>query len=121
MSIAKSCNVTDTNYEVIGYLNANISRSDSSVSSISVVNFNENKKMIFARDFCKFIKDLFFKYNFRKISFTVTVGNPIESSYDKFIKKHGGTICGYQKEHVILQDGKYYDVKNYEIFKKNYK
>ena len=57
------------------------------------------------------------KYNFRKIEFTVIVGNPIEKMFDKYIGKYGGRIVGIGKESVKLPDNLFYDSKLYEIFK----
>ncbi|OGO81270.1 MAG: hypothetical protein A2Y21_10715 [Clostridiales bacterium GWC2_40_7] len=73
----------------------------------------------------KFIVDIFLKYNFRKIEFTVVAGNPIEKMFDKYVNKYGGRIVGVRKESVKLQDNLFYDSKLYELFKtdfiKNYK
>jgi len=94
-------------------------RSSDKVSSLGIINFYD-KNLTFSRDLYKFLKDLFEKYNFRKIEFNVVIGNPIEKMYDKYIDKYGGSIVGIRKESTRLQDGKYYDVKIYEIFRENY-
>lgn len=54
------------------------------------------------------------------MNFIVVVGNPIEKSYDKMIKKYGGRIVGTYKEDVKLIDGEYYDKKLYEILASEY-
>ena len=66
------------------------------------------------------IDDIFKKFNFRKLSFGVYVGNPIEKSYDRLIRKYGGRIVGIKIEDTRLIDGKFYDFKMYEIFKNEY-
>ena len=66
------------------------------------------------------IDQMFTKFNFRKKSFFVIVGNPIEKTYDKFVSRYGGRIIGVKKQHVKLTDGKYYDKKMYEIFRDDY-
>lgn len=105
--------------EVIGYIAYSISRSDNSVHSLSIINFSDNK-IVFGMDLGKALKDIFEKYKFRKLTFTVVVGNPIEKSYDKMIKKYGGRIVGTCKEDVKLIDGEYYDKKVYEVLASEY-
>lgn len=107
------------NGEVIGYISYNVSRGDNSVYSLSIANFSDNI-IAFGKDLGQSLKDIFEKYKFRRLSFTVVVGNPIEKSYDKMIKKYGGRIVGTYKEAVKLIDGEYYDQKAYEILAKEY-
>lgn len=66
------------------------------------------------------IKDIFSKYQYKKIVFSVLIGNPIEPKYDRIIKRSGGRIVGVHKEHVMLPDGKLYDEKVYEICRDEY-
>lgn len=40
------------------------------------------------------LQDIFEKFKFRKLTFCVVVGNPIEKSYDKMINKYNGRIIG---------------------------
>lgn len=75
----------DKEGNVIGYISYNISRADNSVHSLSIMNFSDNK-IVFGMDLGQSLKDIFEKYKFRKLNFTVVVGNPIEKSYDKMIK-----------------------------------
>lgn len=56
----------------------------------------------------------------RKICFTVVVGNPVESRYDRIIERYGGRIVGIHKEHTMLPDGRLYDEKMYEILRTDY-
>jgi len=104
---------------VIGFFRAGISRTSDKVSSLTIINFYD-KNIVFSRDLYQFLKDLFEKYNFRKIEFNVAMGNPIEKMYDKYINKYGGKIVGINKQSTKLQDGNYYDVKYYEIFREDY-
>ena len=99
----------DRNDNVIGFLRAGISREADKVSSLGIMNFYD-KNVTFSRD-------LFNKFNFRKIEFTVVVGNPVEVMYDRIMKKYGGSIVGIKKKSTKLIDGNFYDVKMYEIFK----
>ena len=111
--------VSVSNGEVIGYISYNIDRGDNSITSLSAINFSDNK-ITFGMDLGKALQDIFEKYRFRKISFSVIIGNPIEKSYDKMIKKYGGSIVGIRKKHVKLIDGLYYDQKLYEILESEY-
>ena len=106
----------DEQDNVRGFLSASIARDSDKVSSLGMINFYDIN-VVFAKDMYKFIKDLFLKFNFRKIEFTVVVGNPIEKMYDKYIQKYNGRIVGIKKQSTKLQDNKYYDVKMYEIFR----
>ena len=105
--------------EVIGDIAYSVARSDNSAHSLSIINFSDNKTT-FGIDLGKALKDIFERYKFRKLNFTVVVGNPIEKSYDKMIKKYGGRIVGTYKADVKLIDGEYYDKKLYEILAEEY-
>lgn len=107
------------NGKVIGYISYNISRAEHCAYSLSIINFSDNK-IAFGKDLGQALKDIFERYKFRKLNFTVVIGNPIEKSYDKMIKKYGGRIVGIYKEEVKLIDGEYYDKKAYEILASEY-
>jgi len=109
----------DNQDNVIGFFRASIIRTSEKVSSLGIVNFYD-KNLTFSRDLYQFLKELFEKYNFRKIEFNVVIGNPIEKMYDKYIDKYGGRIIGVSSKSTRLHDGIYYDVKHYEIFRKDY-
>lgn len=100
--------------QVIGYIAYNVLRTTNSVNALSIVNFTDDK-VTFGKDLAKALKDIFFTFNFRKIVFSVVIGNPAEKMYDKIIKKYGGRIVGIYKDDVKLMDGMYYDKKVYEI------
>ncbi|PTY93121.1 hypothetical protein B5V90_03045 [Heyndrickxia sporothermodurans] len=65
-------------------------------------------------------KDIFMKFHFRKLKFGVTIGNPAEKFYDKYLDKIGGRVVGIYKEEDILMDGNLYDFKAYEILDKDF-
>jgi hypothetical protein len=109
----------DKNDNVLGYFSAKINRTAEYVSSLQVINFYE-LNYTFSKDFHQFVTDLFTKFNFRKINFSVLIGNPAEKMYDKYIEKYNGRVVGVYKEDVRLFDGKYYDFKVYEIFKRDF-
>lgn len=104
---------------VIGYISYSICRQNNSITGLEIINFSD-KKAVFGRDVITALKDIFEKYNFRKIKFCVVIGNPIEKTYDKLIKKYGGRIVGVYKNETRLVDGKYYDEKHYEILATEY-
>lgn len=111
--------VSVQNGVVIGYIEYSISREENSVHSLGIINFSDNK-IAFGKDLAQALKDIFEKYKFRKLTFNMLVGNPIEKSYDKIVNKYGGRIVGTYKEHVKLIDGNYYDEKLYEILASDY-
>jgi RimJ/RimL family protein N-acetyltransferase len=109
----------DSDGSVIGYIAYEVYRADNSVGGLQAINFSKNK-ITFGRDLIKAIRNVFELYDFRKLNFSVVVGNPIESSYDKLMEKYGGRVVGTHREHTKLFDGKLYDVKLYEILKSDY-
>lgn len=109
----------DKDNNVIGYISYNVDRQTNNCRNLVIINFTDNK-FEFGMDLGKAIKDIFEKFKFRKLSFTVIIGNPVEKSYDKMIKKYGGRIVGIKKDEVKLFDGEYYDIKLYEIFADDY-
>lgn len=109
----------DSKGQILGCIGYSIVRDSNSVDGIGAINFSENK-VEFGKDLIQVIKNIFEKFNYRKLSFSVIVGNPIERSYDRMTLKYGGRIVGTNKEHVKLMDGKYYDQKFYEIMREDY-
>jgi hypothetical protein len=106
----------DDEDNIRGYFSATINRTSNIVDALGIINFYD-VNVVFAKDMYQFIKDLFLKFNFRKIEFSVVIGNPIEKMYDKYIHKYNGNIIGIKRQSIKLHDDKLYDVKLYEIFK----
>lgn len=109
----------DNKGDVIGYIGYGIDRVNDVADGLSAVNFTDNK-VIYGIDIGNALIDIFEKFHFRKLNFCVVIGNPIESTYDRLTKKYGGRIVGTQKEQIRLYDGKYYDLKMYEILSEDY-
>lgn len=105
--------------EVIGYVGYEIDRGNDFVEGLNIINFTDSKAT-FGLDIGKALTDVFEKFHFRKLSFCVVIGNPIESTYDRMIEKYHGRVVGVRKAHVKLYDGFYYDVKMYEILAEDY-
>ena len=109
----------DTKGNIIGNFYYRVDRITENVSNLGIINFGGNET-IFAKDLLQVIRDIFEKFNFNKLSFSVVIGNPAEKGYDKLIQKYNGRIVGIKEKEAKLFDGKFYDVKLYEILKENY-
>lgn len=109
----------DESGEVIGLISYKVERQANYCYGLAITNFSENK-FAFGVDLEKALKDIFTKFNFNKLKFSVVIGNPIEKAYDKAIKRYGGKITGIEKQETRLMDGKLYDVKRYEIMRSDY-
>lgn len=107
------------NNDIIGYISYTIYRQTKSIGNFEAVNFSDNK-ILFGLSLFRVLKNVFEKDGFNKINFNVAVGNPIEKSYDVFIKRYGGRIVGTYKDDIILSDGTLCDYKLYEIMKVDY-
>lgn len=105
--------------EIIGAIGYCIWRETESVCGFGIINFT-NDHYTFGKDVFQAVEDIFEKFNFRKLSFCVVIGNPIETTYDRLCEKYGGRIVGIEKEETKLFDNKYYDVKRYEILRSDY-
>ncbi len=107
------------NGEVIGYIGYWIDRENDLVDGLNIINFTENR-VTFGIDVGNALRDIFEKFHFRKLNFSVVVGNPIENTYDRLIDKYHGRIVGVQEKQVRLIDGQFFDKKLYEILADDY-
>lgn len=110
----------DNEGSIIGCICYDICRETNSVRNLNIVNFTDSAKTLFGIDLKRVIVDIFERFKFNKLRFTVVIGNPIEKSYDKLINTYGGRIVGVYKDEAKLFDGGLYDVKLYEITKDEY-
>lgn len=83
--------------EVIGYIGYCIDRERNVADGLNIINFSSDK-ITFGMDVGEAIIDIFKKFHFRKLSFYVIIGNPIEESYDKMVSKYNGRIIGIKKK-----------------------
>lgn len=104
---------------VSGYIGYCINRRTNNVDGLAAINFKDHRTA-FGLDLGDVVVDIFEKYKFNKLNFSVIVGNPIENSYDRLIEKYGGRVVGVFEKHAKLIDGEYYDEKFYEITAENY-
>ncbi|MNK69768.1 hypothetical protein D3C87_891640 [compost metagenome] len=105
---------------LIGYLGYSIDRETDAADGLAIINFKNDANIIFAKDLYQFLSEVFCKYKFNKLNYSVVVGNPIERSYDRLTKKYGGRIVGTKKREVKLIDNTLYDLKMYEILREEY-
>ena len=105
--------------KVVGYIAYSINRQTHSAHSLEIINFTDDK-IRFGLDLGQALIDIFEKFRFNKLNFTVVIGNPIEKSYDKLIEKYGGRIIGVSRQNARLIDGLIYDEKLYEITSSEY-
>jgi len=109
----------NSNSEIIGYIAYQVDRQTHNASKLAIINFTDNK-IVFGKDLKQVIVDIFEKFKFNKLSFSVVIGNPIEKSYDKMVTKYGGRIIGTAINETKLYDNEYYSVKYYEILNNGY-
>lgn len=109
----------DKEGNILGYIGYSVNRQTYNCYALGIINFSDNR-ITFGMDVGKALSDIFEKFKFNKLKFSVIVGNPIEKSYDKMIQKYGGRIVGIYEKETRLIDGEYYDEKVYEILRKNY-
>ncbi len=108
----------DASGNVAGYLAYGVEREGRYVTYLEIINFMDDRG--FGLDVMRMVKDIFEKYRYRKIVFSVIIGNPIEPKYDRLVLRYGGRIVGTYKEHAMLPNGIMYDEKFYEIRRVDY-
>ena len=59
-------------------------------------------------------------YGLNKIEWSVAIGNPIESMYDRVAKRYGGNSFGIAHQACALNDGTLGDMKYYELMRCEY-
>lgn len=109
----------DDDYNVLGYISFHIDRTIYGVESFSAINFSDNT-IIFGKDLHTVLNDIFTKFNFNRLEFSVIIGNPVEKYYDKLIEKHNGRIIGIRRNARKTMDNQLYDEKIYEILREDY-
>jgi hypothetical protein len=108
---------------ILGIVGYQIRRVENAVYGLYIVRFGEPEaphRYVFGKDVMTAIKDIFEKYRFNKLNFTVVRGNPIEKTYDKLINRYNGRIVGVREQETRLIDGRLYDVKEYELMADRY-
>lgn len=106
----------DKDNNILGYISYNVNRQTNNAEELGIISFVDNS-ITFGKDLHQVILDIFLKFNYNKLSFTVVMGNPIEKYYNRMVLKYGGRIVGIKQQDARLMDNKIYDVKLYEITK----
>jgi hypothetical protein len=112
--------VSTVNGQVIGEMGYSIDGIVKKADGFYAAHFSKDNGFIFMKDLIQCVKNIFEKYGMNKLSWCVFVGNPAERIWDKLSNRYGGRIIGIREQDVCLNDGKLYDVKEYEIMSKNY-
>lgn len=109
----------DPEGNVQGFFSAEVDRRLYHVTNLEVIHLVNDKdirsNIIFSRDFSMFIRSLTGRFGFRKVNFEAIVGSPGQKMYDKHLKAFNARIVGVRKNEVRLSNGKFYDMKLYEI------
>ena len=106
--------------DLLGLLTYTVDEWIRAVTSIGAISFSKKPNVIFSRDIYKFLADIFVLRKLNKINWWVTVGNPIEKSYDKLAKRYGGRIVGTFDADVLTYDGQLLPKKYYEITRESF-
>ena len=111
--------VSTHNGEVIGRFEVLINLAANAVLEAPVMALSEKYRYMFAKDYMQFIKYLMQKY--RKISFFVIIGSPVEKTYDRLCKIHKWKIVGIMEKQVLNNAGEWCDIKYYEYINHNWR
>jgi hypothetical protein len=110
----------DPSGTIQGFFSAEVNRKLYHITNLEVIHLVHDKDIrsntVFSRDFASFIKNLTGQFGFRKVNFEAIVGSPGEKIYDKHLKTFNARVVGIRKNEVRLSDGKFYDVKMYELY-----
>jgi hypothetical protein len=97
---------------VIGKISIVVNEPADAVTEISQILFSDAHRYIFGKDVTLFGRYLMNKY--RKITFPVLAGAPIEEFHDRRAKRLGWNIAGILRKEVLDGNGEWHDVKIYE-------
>ncbi len=111
------CSVSDDySADVIGYFQCDVDRFNLVIENLNIIRFTDEPNYEFSKDLSKFLRMIYELKPFRKITWSVIVGNPAEKMYDKIIKKYNGRVVGVFKDERLVNN-EYHDEKFYEILK----
>ncbi len=112
--------IEDDDGEIIGFTGFTINKDTNTAKNFHIINFTK----MFNRDvtdaFILILDWLFNKYNISQLQFNVTIGNPVEPFYDKFVKSCDGIVVGTFHKEVRLYTGEICDRKYYEMTKEGF-
>jgi hypothetical protein len=109
--------------EILGLIEYSVKRMENAAHGLHLIHFggeNAPHGVEFARDALAAIRDIFDRFGFEKLNFTVIRGNPTEKTYDRLVRRYGGRVVGIRLRETRLIDGNLYDMKEYEILRSEY-
>ncbi len=110
----------DFNGNIIAYFEARINRGFNIINDLEILKFIEYPNIIWIHDFIRFLKVLLLEKNFRKVVFYAIIDNPSFTKCELYLLKYKLVKeVGVMKNHCILNDGKIYDMKIFEIERDN--
>jgi hypothetical protein len=114
--------------EAVGFTGYRIRRPENAADGMRIIHFagaggrdSHGNAYIFGKDVPTVLRDIFERFRFDKVNFSVVAGNPVEKTYDKPARRYGGGIVGTKKRHVRLLDGRLYNLKEYGILADDYR
>ena len=108
----------DKNKKVVGMYVMRVDWNAHYVYDFMFISFDQSN-IAFSVDLARLVRKLFIEYEFRKIKFKVIVGHSIERAHNRIAKKYG-RVVGVFVEDIRLMNGRWYDVKHYELVRVHY-
>lgn len=104
--------ILDKDDNLVGYISYHVDLYSRCVYNFGMISFK--KSMAFSAAIEEIIEDLIHKEKFHRISWRMVSGNPVEKTYDRFLKKYNGNKI---VEHDVFKDkyGNYHDSIIYEL------
>ena len=110
--------------EILGEIGYSIDHWAQSIDGFHCIRYNQENDTdngyIFMKDMLHVIHEAFTRFGYRKMNWSVIVGNPAEKAWDKFCKLSGGRIVGTFKEEALTADHVFRDMKHYELFARDF-
>ena len=103
----------DSDEKLIGFISFNYNSHHSCADKFGIVSFDKGNP-IFIRDLYKCLDMIINQFKCHRMEWWVVDTNPVKRHYDKFCKKHDGTIHRF-RDVFKDQTGKYHDSYTYEI------
>ena len=101
--------------QVVGFIEISHDRAGNSFSISCAVNFTGDPR--FGIDLYRLVSRIFKRPDINRVSWSMVVGNPIESSYQTLCEKLGGRIEGVFRQSRRTWDGRLRDMKHWGVLK----
>ena len=109
----------DNNGNIIGHIGYGVDAFARSANNFGFLSFDIGNT-VFIRDAYRSVRDIFEKYNLNRMSWHAVVDNPVTASYRRLCKRLGGRENGYERQSVLLMDGKLHDGISFEVLAEDY-